>query len=74
MKQLKSSRYYQNYIQTIGSSAEIILFLGGFFMGKSMFIIAAGLLGLRLISKVAISEFMYKRMAAQIEEGKKGGS
>jgi len=71
---LKSSRYYQNMVQIIGSSAEIILFLGGFFMGKSMFIIAFGLLGLRLISKVAISEFMYKRMSAQIKEGKKGGS
>ena len=43
-------------------------------MGKSMFIIAFSLLGLRIISKIAISEFMYKRMAAQIEEGKKGGS
>ena len=74
MKKLKSSRYYQNMVQTIGSSAEIILFLGGFFMGKSMFIIAFSLLGLRIISKLAISEFMYKRMAAQIKEGKKGGS
>lgn len=71
---LKSSRYYQNCVQIIGSSAEVILFLGGFFMGKEMFIIAFALLGLRLVSKVAISEFMYKRMSAQIEEGKKGGS
>ena len=67
---MKSSRYYQNCVQIIGSSAEIILFLGGFFMGKSMFVIAFSLLGLRIISKVAISEFMYKRMAAQIKEGK----
>ena len=71
---LKSSRYYQNCVQTIGSSAEVILFLGGFFLGKDMILIACCLLGLRLISKVAISEFMYKRMSAQIEEGKKGGS
>jgi len=61
-------------VQIIGSSAEIILFLGGFFMGKEMFVIAFSLLALRLISKVAISEFMYKRMSSQIEEGKKGGS
>jgi len=39
-------------------------------MGKEMFVIAFALLGLRVISKVAISEFMYKRMAAQIKEGK----
>lgn len=57
-------------VQLIGSSAEIVLFLGGFFMGKEMFIIAFSLLGLRVISKVFISEFMYKRMAAQIKEGK----
>ena len=67
---MRSSRYYQNLVQTIGSSAEIVLFLGGFFMGKSMFIAAFGFLALRLISKLAISEFMYKRMAAQIKEGK----
>jgi len=67
---LKPSRYYQNMIQIIGSSAEVILFLGGFFMGQKLFIIAFALLGLRVISKVAISEFMYKRMSAQIEEGK----
>lgn len=71
---LKSSRYYQNMVQIIGSSAEVILFFGGFFMAKEMFIIAFGLLGLRIISKVAISEFMYKRMSSQIKEGKKGGS
>ena len=71
---LKSSRYYQNLVQIIGSSAEVILFLGGFFMGKEMFLIAFGLLGLRVLSKVVISECMYKRMSAQIEEGKKGGS
>lgn len=68
---MKRSRYYQNLIQIVGSGAEIILFLGGFFMGKSMFIVAFSLLALRLISKIAISEFMYKRMAAQIKEGKK---
>ena len=71
---LKPSRYYQNLVQIIGSSAEIILFLGGFFMGQKLFMIAFGLLGLRLLSKIAISEFMYKRMSAQIKEGKKGGS
>ncbi len=67
---LKSSRYYQSMVQIIGSSAEIILFLGGFFMAKEMFIVAFGLLGLRVVSKVAISEFIYKRMAAQIKERK----
>lgn len=67
---LKASRYYQNCVQTIGSSAEVILFLGGFFMAKEMFIVAFGLLGLRIISKIAISEFMYKRMSSQIKEGK----
>lgn len=70
---MKSSRYYQNLVQAIGSSAEVILFLGGFFMGKEMFLIAFGLLVLRVVSKIAISEFMYKRMAAQIREGSRKG-
>jgi hypothetical protein len=61
-------------VQTISSSAEVILFLGGFFMAKEMFIVAFALLGLRIVSKVAISEFMYKHMSSQIKEGKKGGS
>ena len=71
---MKSSRYYQNLVQIIGSSSEIILFFSGFFLGKEMFLIAAGLLFFRVLSKIVISECMYKRMSAQIEEGKKGGS
>ena len=67
---LKPSRYYQNFVQIVGSSAEIVLFFSGFFLGKEMFLIASGLLLFRIISKVVISECMYKRMSAQIEEGK----
>ena len=50
------------------------LVFSGFFLGKEMFLIAAGLLFFRVLSKIIISECMYKRMSAQIEEGKKGGS
>jgi hypothetical protein len=66
---MKSSRYYQNMIQIVGSSSEIILFLSGFFLGKAMFVTAAILLALRLISKITISECMYNRFHAQIREG-----
>lgn len=68
---MKSSRYYQNWVQTIGTGSEIVLFLSGFFLGKEMFFIAAGLLLFRVVSKILISEFMYKRMQAVIREGNK---
>jgi len=68
---MKSSRYYQTTAQIVGSGSEIILFLSGFFLGKSMFIIALSLIVLRLISKVVMSELMYKRMKAIILEGDK---
>jgi hypothetical protein len=68
---MKSSRYYQTAVQIIGSFSEVILFLAGFFLGKEMFIVAALLVGFRIINKITISEFMYRRFHAQIKEGVK---
>jgi hypothetical protein len=56
-------------VQIIGSASELVLFFSGFFLGKEMFLIAAALMGFRIISKISISEFMYKRMQAIIQEG-----
>jgi hypothetical protein len=55
-------------VQIIGSASEIVLFLSGFFLGKEMFIIAAAFMAFRLVSKIAISELMYKRMQAVVKE------
>ena len=66
---MKSSRFYQNCIQAVGSVAEVILFLGGFFLGKEMFITAFIFLLLRMAHKILISELMYRRSLVIVKEG-----
>lgn len=70
---MKSSRFYQNCVQIVGSISEVILFLGGFFLGKEMFIVAFIFLILRMGHKIMISELMYRRSQAVINEGIKLG-
>lgn len=68
---MKSSRFYQNFVQMVGSVGEIVLFLSGFFLGKEMFITAATFLIARIIHKLVISELMYRRMKSVIREESK---
>lgn len=70
---MKPSRYYQTLSQVIGSVSEVVLFLGGFFLGKEMILLAIGLLVIRVVSKWVMSELMYKRMQAVIGEGGSDG-
>lgn len=65
---LKKSRYYQNLVQITGSLGEIILFFSGFFLGKSMFITACILVLIRMLFKIIVSEFMFKRQKHIIRE------
>jgi hypothetical protein len=65
---MRSSRFYQTKIQIIGTTSEAILFFSGYFLGKEMFLVAAGLLFLRLINKLLISELMYRRSKAVVRE------
>jgi len=65
---MKSSRFYQNCIQVVGSVSEVILFLGGFFLGKEMFVAAAVFLVLRMSHKIIISELMYFRSITVVRE------
>lgn len=44
--------------------------MSGFFLGKEIFLIAVTLLAMRIAGKLAISEFMYKRMQAVVHEEK----
>jgi len=67
-KVMRSSRFYQNCIQVIGSVSEVILFLGGFFLGKEMFITAFIFLLLRMSHKIVISELMYRRSKLVVRE------
>jgi hypothetical protein len=66
---MKSSRFYQNIIQILGSISEVILFLGGFFLGKEMIITAVVFLGLRMSHKIIMSELMYRRSIVVVREG-----
>lgn len=65
---MKSSRFYQNIVQMVGSVGEIILFLCGFFLGKEMFVTALIFLVIRILHKITISELMYRRMKLVIRE------
>jgi len=71
---MKSSRFYQNAVQMIGSVGEVILFLCGFFLGKEMFITAIIFLIIRILHKITISELMYRRMKSVLREENKGDS
>jgi hypothetical protein len=52
----------------VGSISEIILFLGGFFLGKEMFLTALVFLIIRIAHKLLISELMYKRSITVVRE------
>jgi hypothetical protein len=65
---MRSSRFYQNSVQIIGSVSEVILFLGGFFLGKEMIITAVVFLALRMSHKVVMSELMYRRSVVVVRE------
>ena len=47
------------------------MFLGGFFLGKEMFITALIFLIARMAHKIAISELMYRRSIVVVKEGVK---
>ncbi len=66
---MKSSRFYQNCIQVVGSISEVVLFLGGFYLGKGMITTAVALLIFRMAHKILISELMYRRSKVVVTEG-----
>lgn len=70
MKKLKSSRYYQNWLQIVSRSSDILLFCMGYFLGKELFIIALITLVLKIAIGFTVSELMYKRMQAVVGENK----
>ena len=65
---MRNSRFYQTCIQVVGSVSEVILFLGGFFLGKEMFITAFIFLLLRMTHKILVSELMYRRSKLVVRE------
>lgn len=65
---MRSSRFYQNAVQIVGSASEVILFLSGFFLGKGCLAVAMILLAMRIANKITVSELMYRRMRAVVRE------
>ena len=65
---MRSSRFYQNCTQTLGTISEVILFLGGFFLGKGMVTTAVIFLILRMSHKLIMSELMYRRSITVVRE------
>lgn len=66
---MKSSRYYQNWLQIVSRGSAIFLFFSGYFLGKELFVIASILLLIQLGIGFSISELMYKRLQSTIKEG-----
>jgi predicted permease len=67
---VKSSKYYQKWLQFIARFSDIVLFLSGFFLGKEIMSIAILMLIFKIIMGYTSSELVYKRLKASIEEGK----
>lgn len=66
---MKNSRKIQTAVQIVGSFGEIFLFLAGFFLGSKAFAAACGFIIARVVLKLLMSELMYNRQIAVINEG-----
>jgi|GEM_PF-4027700 len=65
---MKSSRYYQTYLQIVSRSGEAAMFFSGVFLGKEHYKTAALIFILRLLIGSTTSELMYRRMKAVTRE------
>lgn len=67
---MKTSRYYQNWLQIVSRGSTVFLFFSAYFLGREAFMIAFTLLSVQLGAGFAISELLYKRMKAVVKECK----
>ncbi|MBC8146655.1 MAG: hypothetical protein H8E98_01580 [Bacteroidetes bacterium] len=65
---MKSSQYYQKWLQIIGRSNDVTLFFVGWTLGSGEVLVATGLLILRLIVGYLSSDLVYKKLKATIKE------
>jgi len=66
---MKTSRSIQTAIQVVGATGDIVLFLAGYFMGTGQMVPAAIAIVWKVLTKLLISELMYRRQQAVIKEG-----
>ena len=65
---MRSSRYYQNWLQVISRTGEAAMFISGIFLGKEQYFTALIIFSIRIIIGTTTSELMYKRMQAVTRE------
>lgn len=65
---MKSSRFYQNYLQAISGISELGTYIGMYMLGAQNYKTATSLFIFRLISKFTISELMLRRLRAVVKE------
>lgn len=65
---MKSSRYYQNWLQIMARGSMAFLYIGGYFASKNSFIISFLFLLMNVISGYITSHFKYRRYEAIAEE------
>lgn len=66
---MKSSKYYQKWLQIVSRSSDVLLFLMGYTLGKDAFLVALLILALKLSAGFIASQLVYKRLQAVTEEG-----
>ena len=68
---MRSSKFYQKWLQLVGRGSDVLLFLMGYSLGKGMFLTALSFLAVKLVIGFTVSQLVYKRMQAVVkEEGK----
>lgn len=65
---LRSSRFYQRWLQLVSRGSDVLLFLMGYCLGKEVFWAALVFLAAKLAVGFTVSELMYKRMKAVVRE------
>jgi len=71
---LKSSRYYQNFLQVVARFSSLALYLSGFFFTTKNFRISILVLILSLLSGYLTSDLKYRRSKAIANEKQNGFS
>ena len=65
---MKKSRHYQRILQITSAGSKVCLFFSGYLLGAGAFLPAAGLLVIRIVAALIVSEMKYKRTQALFRE------
>jgi len=68
---MKSSNYYQKWLQVVSRGSDVLLFMMGYTLGRKEFWAALMFLVLKLIIGFTVSQLMYRRLQAVVKEEKR---